>query len=86
MSVSGFAFSTSRSACLPGWIAPSRSSSFMTRAAPQLNLFAVGFPAAMLCGFLFLLLSLPTIGEGFASLVEGAFGFVAGLFGADPVN
>lgn len=58
----------------------------VSRAAPQLNLFAVGFPAAMLCGFLFLLLSLPTIGEGFVALVEGAFGFLAGLFGADRVN
>lgn len=58
----------------------------VSRAAPQLNLFAVGFPAAMLCGFLFLLLSLPAIGEGFAGLVESAFEFAAGLFAADRAN
>ena len=32
----------------------------ITRAAPQLNIFAVGFPVTILVGFLFMLLSLPT--------------------------
>ncbi|MEO1079362.1 MAG: flagellar biosynthetic protein FliR [Pseudomonadota bacterium] len=32
----------------------------ITRAAPQLNIFAVGFPVTMLAGFLFMLFSLPT--------------------------
>jgi flagellar biosynthetic protein FliR len=31
----------------------------ITRAAPQLNIFAVGFPVTILAGFLFMLLSLP---------------------------
>ena len=32
----------------------------ITRAAPQLNIFAVGFPVTIMAGFLFILLSLPT--------------------------
>jgi flagellar biosynthetic protein FliR len=31
----------------------------ITRAAPQLNIFAVGFPVTIIAGFLFLLLALP---------------------------
>lgn len=56
----------------------------VSRAAPQLNLFAVGFPAAMMAGFLFVLLSLPAIGESFAALVERSLGFAAELFGGGP--
>jgi flagellar biosynthetic protein FliR len=33
----------------------------MTRAAPQLNIFSVGFPVTMLMGFIILMLVLPTI-------------------------
>jgi flagellar biosynthetic protein FliR len=33
----------------------------ITRAAPQLNIFAVGFPMTLMLGFIFLLLSLPSI-------------------------
>ena len=33
----------------------------VSRAAPQLNLFAVGFPISMLLGFAMLMLSLPTL-------------------------
>lgn len=33
----------------------------VSRAAPQLNLFAVGFPISMLLGFVMLMLSLPTL-------------------------
>jgi flagellar biosynthetic protein FliR len=32
----------------------------ITRAAPQLNIFAVGFPVTILAGFLFMLLALPS--------------------------
>ena len=32
----------------------------ITRAAPQLNIFAVGFPVTIVAGFLFMLLALPT--------------------------
>lgn len=33
----------------------------MTRAAPQLNVFSLGFPMAMIAGFLLMLLSLPVL-------------------------
>ncbi|MCK4707084.1 MAG: flagellar biosynthetic protein FliR, partial [Gammaproteobacteria bacterium] len=33
----------------------------MTRAAPQLNIFSVGFPVTMLVGFIILMLVMPTI-------------------------
>jgi flagellar biosynthetic protein FliR len=39
----------------------------ITRAAPQLNIFAVGFPVTILAGFLFMLLALPT----FLSALQG---------------
>lgn len=54
----------------------------VSRAAPQLNLFAVGFPAAMLFGFLILLLSLPVLEDSFARLVEDAFENAAHAVGA----
>lgn len=52
----------------------------VSRAAPQLNLFAVGFPVAMLFGFLVLLLSLPALKDAFLSLLGDAFD-VAGQVG-----
>jgi len=45
----------------------------VSRAAPQLNLFAVGFPAAMLFGFVILLLSLPRLEGAFRALLEDGF-------------
>ena len=33
----------------------------ITRAAPQLNIFAVGFPVTILAGFLFILMTLPSV-------------------------
>lgn len=41
----------------------------VSRAAPQLNLFAVGFPVAMLFGFLVMLLSLPALKDAFLGLI-----------------
>jgi len=54
----------------------------VSRAAPQLNLFAVGFPAAMLFGFLILLLSLPVLEGSFVRLVEDGFENAAHAVGA----
>jgi flagellar biosynthetic protein FliR len=34
----------------------------VTRAAPSLNIFAVGFPAMIVAGFLILILAMPSIG------------------------
>jgi len=41
----------------------------MTRAAPQLNIFSVGFPVTMLMGFIILMLVLPTIVPRFNELL-----------------
>lgn len=45
----------------------------LTRAAPQLNLFAVGFPVTLSVGFLVLLLSLNTFAPVLQSLFERGF-------------
>ena len=42
----------------------------MSRAAPTLNLFAVGFPVAMLLGFVVIFLSMGTLQENVASLLR----------------
>ncbi|ASJ71785.1 flagellar biosynthetic protein FliR [Granulosicoccus antarcticus] len=42
----------------------------ITRAAPQLNLFSVGFPITMTVGFLSILLTLPTFQAAFESLLR----------------
>lgn len=41
----------------------------MTRAAPQLNIFSVGFPVTMLMGFIILMLVIPTILPRFNQLL-----------------
>ena len=45
----------------------------VSRAAPQLNLFAVGFPISMLLGFAMLMLSLPTLQGNLERLLLEAF-------------
>ena len=44
----------------------------MTRAAPQLNLFAVGFPITLVTGFIALYLAAPYVGPALAALFEQA--------------
>jgi flagellar biosynthetic protein FliR len=45
----------------------------VSRAAPTLNLFAVGFPVSLVCGLLVLFAGLPAMLSGFASLLaQGA--------------
>ncbi len=44
----------------------------MTRAAPQLNIFSVGFPVTMLAGFVVLFLLIPTIAPHFEELMLDA--------------
>lgn len=41
----------------------------MTRAAPQLNIFSVGFPVTMLVGFIILMLVMPTVLPRFNTLL-----------------
>ncbi len=45
----------------------------MMRAAPQLNVFAVGFPVTLTLGFVFILVSLPVFVPQFSSLLDNAF-------------
>lgn len=44
----------------------------MTRAAPQLNIFAVGFPIGLLMGFLVMFYSLPALLPRLDALLQGA--------------
>lgn len=45
----------------------------ITRAAPQLNIFAVGFPLMLLLGFILLMLTLPSMLPQFSNQVMHAF-------------
>lgn len=45
----------------------------MTRAAPQLNIFSVGFPLTLLLGLLALWISLSGVGAGFQTMLSQAF-------------
>jgi len=45
----------------------------MTKAAPQLNIFAVGFPTTMAAGFLVIFLTLPNLLPRFMQIVQQAF-------------
>ena len=45
----------------------------ITRAAPQLNIFAVGFPLMLLLGFVLLVLTLPSVLPQFANQISHAF-------------
>lgn len=44
----------------------------MTRASPQLNIFAIGFPVIMTLGFVVIFVSLPSVVPQFTSLYQGA--------------
>jgi flagellar biosynthetic protein FliR len=46
----------------------------LARVAPQLNLFAVGFPVTIVAGFTVLLISLPYFGTAIERLFDQAFG------------
>ncbi len=48
----------------------------ITRSAPQLNIFAVGFPIAIMVGLVMLMLALPVFLEQLVSLFEEAFEFL----------
>jgi flagellar biosynthetic protein FliR len=45
----------------------------MTRAAPQLNIFALGFPVSLLLGVFLMWLTLPAVAESATNLFEQAF-------------
>lgn len=54
----------------------------VTRAAPQLNLFGIGFTITLMCGFLVLTVGLDGIMYGISSLINSALGAVGELVGA----
>jgi len=53
----------------------------MTRAAPQLNIFSVGFPITLVLGLLILLYSLPTLLYQLNNLFTDAFESIGPLLG-----
>ncbi len=53
----------------------------VTRAAPQLNIFAVGFPVALFIGFILLFYTVPGIAPRFESLLSAGFGVIKGIAG-----
>jgi flagellar biosynthetic protein FliR len=53
----------------------------ITRAAPQLNIFAVGFPITLLLGFVLLLLSVPALAPNFEALLGAGFELMSGIIG-----
>lgn len=53
----------------------------MSRAAPTLNLFAVGFPITLVCGLAIVLVGLPAVQRSFVGLIDGAMMLVRALVG-----
>lgn len=53
----------------------------MSRAAPSLNMFAVGFPITLVFGVVIVLLGLPAVQASFISLFASALDFIGALFG-----
>lgn len=53
----------------------------MTRASPQLNIFAIGFPVIMTMGFIVIMISMPSITPQFENLLQGGFGLMRELAG-----
>jgi flagellar biosynthesis protein FliR len=53
----------------------------MSRAAPTLNLFAVGFPVTLIAGLVIIYIGLPTVQASFVDLIGTAFDFLRGLTG-----
>jgi len=51
----------------------------ITRAAPQLNIFAVGFPVTIMVGFVFLLLTMPSMFSLLKVMFEGSLEHSLGL-------
>lgn len=49
---------------------------FMTRVAPQMNIFSIGFPLTIMVGFAMMLISLPSMGNAMSGLVQTASALV----------
>ncbi|MGH8176243.1 MAG: flagellar biosynthetic protein FliR [Steroidobacter sp.] len=53
----------------------------MSRAAPTLNLFAVGFPVSLIAGLVILWAGLPSVQATFVESLEAAFAMISSLLG-----
>ena len=53
----------------------------MSRAAPAMNLFGVGFPITLVFGMVVVLLGLPALQSGLVDMLGGAFQFLRALVG-----
>ncbi|MBI5451339.1 MAG: flagellar biosynthetic protein FliR [Gammaproteobacteria bacterium] len=53
----------------------------MSRAAPQLNVFSIGFPITLLLGFVFLYVSIPMFSEQFIGIMTSAFDAIHMMLG-----
>jgi len=53
----------------------------VSRAAPQLNLFSVGFPVSLVCGLLIVLAGLPSVQPSFTRLLEEGLTLIRSLSG-----
>ncbi|MFP4684047.1 MAG: flagellar biosynthetic protein FliR [Ectothiorhodospira sp.] len=65
-----------------GMLMVNLSMGVITRASPQLNIFAVGFPMMILLGFLLILFSLPALAPQVENLVLAAFESIQQILGA----
>jgi flagellar biosynthetic protein FliR len=53
----------------------------VSRAAPTLNLFAIGFPVTLIGGLLIVLAGLPAVQTGFVALIGESFALIRMLMG-----
>jgi flagellar biosynthetic protein FliR len=51
----------------------------VSRAAPSLNLFAIGFPVTLICGLLIILAGLPSVQGAFVGMMREAFSLLGTL-------
>jgi flagellar biosynthetic protein FliR len=56
----------------------------VSRAAPTLNLFAIGFPVTLIGGLVIVLAGLPAMQNGFVALMGEALDYVVRLMGGVP--
>jgi flagellar biosynthetic protein FliR len=56
----------------------------MTRSAPQLNIFAIGFPITMLLGFALVLITLPNVGPKSISLFSDVYHLIQNILDIKP--
>ena len=54
----------------------------MSRAAPALNMFAIGLPVTLIFGLVVLFFGLPSMQSGFVELMKSSFQFMQALTGA----